>query len=376
MQARLGVIVNPVAGLGGAFGFKGSDGADVQARARADGAVAASPLRAAEALRAVAAAGVPVLTVGGAMGAALGRELALRHAVVASYGDTTRGRDTTAAAAALVSAGAELILFAGGDGTARDVLAGAGGVPILGIPGGAKMYSGVFGATPALAGWLAARFASMTPALRQVTEAEVLDIDEASLRQDEPAIRLYGTALVPHSPTIARAKASVPADDEQEIAALCRSLAAQPEPECLTIVGPGRTMRQFMAAHGLPKTLLGIDLLRDGALVAADCGEAQILAALDERPARVVVGLLGGQGCLFGRGNQPISSRVLRHVGRERLTVLAGAGKLATLSHGLFADTGDPTLDRALAGFIRVHTGPRRTSLVRVRSADELRLAS
>jgi predicted polyphosphate/ATP-dependent NAD kinase len=284
-----------------------------------------------------------------------------------SPGPDTTATDTRRAVTAMVEAGADLILFAGGDGTARDVAAASGGVPILGIPAGVKMYSGVFANSALLAGRLASQFLETAPASRRCAEADLLDIDEESVRRDVPATRLFGTAKIPDSTMVQRAKASLPVDDDGQLLALCRDLAWRIEPNCLYIVGPGRTTRSFLAACGLPKTLLGIDVMRDGAIVAADANEADILRLLETCPGRIVVGLLGGQGCLFGRGNQQISSRVLRRVGRDRILVLAGAAKLASLPNGLFVDTGDTEIDRMLSGFIRVETAPGRTALLRVR---------
>ncbi len=367
----LGLVVNPVAGIGGAVGLKGSDGRKIIAEARLRGGVSAAADRAAVALKAFGTS-VGVVTAGGAMGATVCEGLGLRHhAVLVPRRDTavadTRAADTRAAVRACIAAGAELILFAGGDGTARDVAGQAGATPILGIPAGVKMYSGVFAASPALAGRLAAQFLATPPALRRTTEADLLDIDEDAVRRDEVAIRFHGTVCVPRSPAVPFAKASVPPDDDGRIEALCRDLAAELEPDCLYVVGPGRTAGAFLSACGCPGTLLGVDVMRNGVLLAADASERRILALLADRPVRLVVGLVGGQGCLFGRGNQQISRHVLRQVARERILVLASASKVASLPHGLFVDTGEAALDASLAGFIRIATGPRRSTLLRVR---------
>jgi predicted polyphosphate/ATP-dependent NAD kinase len=150
---------------------------------------------------------------------------------------------------------------------------------------------------------------------------------------------------------------------------LCRAAAAELDPSHLHIIGPGSTMQRLMAEAGLEGTLLGVDLVADGRVLARDVGESDILASLDGRAARIHVGIIGGTGCLFGRGNQPISAEVLRRVGRDNITVLAAPDKLAALGPaGLFVDTGDPAVDTMLSGYIRVRTAPRREALVRVRA--------
>ena len=365
MPGRLGVIVNPLAGLGGRVGLKGSDGGAAQAEAWRRGGMPVAPQRAFEALRTLVGEDLRILTASSSMGETALRTLGLTCDVALTCAPHPTARDTVAAAEALARAGVDLILFAGGDGTARDVMAGAGSVPVLGIPGGVKMYSGVFAANALLAGRLAVQFLRTPADERRTTTAEVVDVDEASLARDEPATRLHGLVQVPVSPAVARSKASMPAHEDADIEALCRSVATAVEPGCLTVVGPGRTMGMFMAAQSLPKTLLGVDLVRDGRLVGRDCGEAEILAAMEGGPTRIVVGLLGQQGCLFGRGNQQISAAVLRRVDPSRIHILATAAKVATLS-GLFVDTGDASVDQRLAGYVRIGTGPRRTSLMRV----------
>jgi predicted polyphosphate/ATP-dependent NAD kinase len=354
--------------MGGPVGLKGSDGAAVQARARRLGGVSHAGRRAVEALHAMTSTAAEIVTVGGEMGEAACWELRLPHEVVARFGHETDGRDTTAGVSALIAAGATLILFAGGDGAARDVAQASGTTPILGVPAGVKMYSGVFAATPPLAGKLAERFLATAPDRRRIEEVEILDADEESLRGDHPALRIYGSAWVPASPAVQRAKASLPLDEDREIEALCRGIAARADPDCLYIVGPGRTMRLFMAACGLPKTLLGVDAMLGGRLVGRDCNEAELLALLDGRSAQIVVGLLGAQGGLFGRGNQQISPRVLRWVGLERILILASVSKVASLPRGLFVDTGDADLDSRFEAFVRIHTGPRRSALLRLRA--------
>ncbi|WP_134043086.1 ATP-NAD kinase family protein [Paraburkholderia caballeronis] len=375
----IGVLVNPLSGLGGAVGLKGSDGADVVAKARTLGASANAVQRMADALRALRGVDCRLLTVAGAMGetSCLGAGLDAEVVFVAGSdadgwmspagGADTSAGDTRAACRALLAAGAQLILFGGGDGTARDIAdVVADAVPLVGVPCGVKMYSGVFATSAARAGEVAAACASGRFATRRV---ELLDIDESMLRRDIPATRLYGYASAPVDRVRMQAgKASMRLDDDAEIDAGCRQFAASMEPDRLYVIGPGTTTARLCAHLGLCATTLGVDVIANGALVAADASERTLLALLDRWPkAAVVIGVIGRQGCLFGRGNQPISARVLKRMPREQIHVIASLGKLLSLVDGrLFVDTGDSEVDRRLEGPLRIRTGAGRSAVMRV----------
>ncbi|MGA0121568.1 MAG: ATP-NAD kinase family protein, partial [Gaiellales bacterium] len=143
----IGLVVNPVAGLGGAVGLKGTDGLVEEALAR--GAVPRASDRAAAAIAALPA-DVPVATAAGAMGEdALQRAGRTPALLVPGGALTTTADDTRQAVRALADAGVELLLFAGGDGTARDVCAAVGdATPALGIPAGVKIQSAAFAESP------------------------------------------------------------------------------------------------------------------------------------------------------------------------------------------------------------------------------------
>ena len=181
--------------------------------------------------------------------------------------------------------------------------------------------------------------------------------------------RLYGYARVPFARQLVQgAKAGSFVPDEAALDGLAAEIAAEMEPGRLYILGPGTTTRRVLGRLGLRGTLLGVDAVRDRRLVGADLGEAGLLALLEGGgPATIVVGVTGGQGFLFGRGNQAISAEVIRRVGRDGITVLAGAEKLAgarpVLPQG---GHGRPEVDRLLAGFVRVRTAPGRASVMRV----------
>lgn len=363
-RTRLGLLVNPIAGMGGRVGLKGTDGADAVARAVELGAVPSSGPRATRALERVGteAPGAEFeLHVGPrAMGESAARSAGVRFEVVGEPppGATT-AEDTIAIARALVrEREVDLVLFAGGDGTAADVLAAVGDtVPVLGIPAGVKIHSAVFAVSPEAAGGLAAML--VRGVALGASEAEVLDLDEDAYRRGQVSPRLVGYLRVPREPRLVQArKAATPASEAAATSAIVEDVVERMEPGRAYVLGPGTTLRAVADRLGVPKTLVGVDVVRDGRLLAADVSEGVLLGIVGEGQAAVVVTPIGGQGFVFGRGNQQIGPGVLRLVGRENLIVVATPWKLASLAGmPLRVDTGDPTLDAELAGHVVVTTG-------------------
>lgn len=369
----LGLIVNPVAGIGGRAGLTGSDGAAVQERASERGSASRAAERAVAALEVVASArpGARVLTVAGAMGADAARAAGLDPVVVARPGEPTDAADTMAAADALAAAGATLVLFVGGDGTARDVAAGLGShAAALGIPAGVKMYSPVFAVSPRAAGAVAAAW--LAEEGLPVHEQEVLDVDEEALRRARVEPRLFGTLAVPYRPGRTQArKAATPADEHAAVRAAARGAASALRPGVRYLLGPGGTMMELARQLGVPKTPLGVDVVLDGERVLAGASEEELLAEIARGPARAVVTVIGGQGFLLGRGNQQLSARVVHELGDDPLLVVAPEQKLIDLGgRPLLVDTGDADVDAGLAGFVRVITGPSTTSIYPVNAPE------
>ncbi|MDE2991114.1 MAG: ATP-NAD kinase family protein [Chloroflexota bacterium] len=369
-RLALGLIVNPVAGMGGSVGLKGTDTAAILSEARKRGAVPQAGARAAVVLNALAASRpeLELLAAPGDMGEGIARDAGLRPIVVGAPADgETSAADTRAAAEAMAAAGARLIVFAGGDGTARDMASVLGDrVPVIGVPAGVKMHSAVYATSPRAAADLALR------ALAQEIDArprEVMDIDEEAFRAGAVSARLYGYLPVPYAPDLTQSvKAGGVSSDREALMGIAAEIAGRMEAERLYVLGPGTTTRAVTESLGLPKTLLGVDLVRDGAAIGADATEEGILRALEEsRPGAIVVTPIGGQGHFLGRGNQQIGARVVRAVGLERLLVAATPEKIASLREGtLHVDTGDPELDRALSGWRRVITGRGNETVCRV----------
>ena len=372
MLKQLGLIVNPVAGLGGRVGLKGSDGPDVVVRARELGAVAEAPARAIEALRKIERLKdrVEVLTYPHEMGEDECRTAGLYPRVLGRITSRrTTPRDTVAAAQDLLAAGVDLILFAGGDGTARNILGAVGGwVPALGIPAGVKIHSAVFAVSPRMAGEVAARY--LEGEISGMREAEVMDIDEDAFRVGRLSAKLYGYMKVPEeSRLIQGLKTGGLSTSREELDGIAAEVCGRilREDACF-IIGPGTTTRAVMERLGLPNTLLGVDVVKKGELLAGDASEGQILRILGRAgPARIVVTAIGGQGHILGRGNQPISPAVIGRVGSENVMVVATKEKLVSLrGRPLLVDTGDEGTDRSLSGYVKVITGQAENVMYRI----------
>lgn len=362
----IGLVVNPVAGLGGSVGLKGTDGMVEQARSL--GAIPHAPERAALALRQLPPE-LPIACAGGDMGETSLR-LAGREPVVV-VGATVDGMhstaaDTRSAVKALVAAGAELILFAGGDGTARDVCGALGdSVAALGIPAGVKIQSATFAQSPRAAGELAAAWHG---GRRRERVAEVVDLDDGGLTHGRVGPRLYGTLRVPLGPGLVAGTKSPSNDEDQATVQGIADRMAERTRKSTLLLGCGTTLAAVGAALGLQTSLLGIDLVRNGEVVVYDGSEAELLAALDDDDgADSIVTPIGGQGFILGRGNQQLSPAVLRRAGLLRLTVLATPAKLAALGgRPLLVDTGDDETDSALRGWHRLVTGYDEETIYRV----------
>jgi len=385
-RPRLGLIVNPLAGVGGKVGLKGSDGTEIVRQALERGAVREAPGRAALALGRLARLReqLEIVTFPGEMGADEALACGLDPIVVpgvigASWGQAgtlpdgaplTTADDTVAAARALRDMGVGLLLFAGGDGTARDVCRAVGtDLVCLGVPAGVKIHSAVYATTPVSAGELAALYLHDRPAAVRLREAEVMDIDEEAFRSGRVSARLYGYLSVPYERGMVQcAKAGGCAGEEADLRAIAADVVNGMAAGVLYLLGPGTTTRAVADMLGVAKTLLGVDAVRDGRLVGADLSEAEIIELLEPGvEARIVVTVIGGQGHIFGRGNQQLSAAVIRRVGLERVIVIASETKLLSLAGGpLLVDSGEAELDVAFAGYRQVVTSLGRRTMYRV----------
>lgn len=365
----VGVLVNPFAGIGGAVALKGSDGRATRAEALRRGATPMAGQRMSRTLRALLprADAFRLLTWGGDMGEDSCRAAGLAARVLGRSTSPSEPEHTRDAARALLDAGIDLLLFAGGDGTARDLVDAVGlRVPVLGVPAGCKMHSAVYAINPEAAGQLLLSLAD--GGLVALDEAEVRDIDEEAFREGTVRARHYGDLNVPAAGRwLQQVKSGGREVEDLVVTEIAASVIDDLEQEVYYLVGSGSTVATVMEQLDLSNTLLGVDILCNREVVAADVTATQILEVIGDAPARALVTVIGGQGHLFGRGNQQFSPAVIRRLGKENIRILASRTKLGTLDgRPLVVDTGDPELDRALCGLWPITAGYRDTLLYRV----------
>lgn len=365
---RLGLIINPLAGLGGSVALKGSDGADTAKQALALGAEPKAGLRTGQALAVLKDLPVQILTYPAEMGEEAARQAGFEPQVLGSInsGETTAD-DTIKAAQDLRDVGVDLILFAGGDGTARNICeALEEEVPVLGVPAGVKIHSGVYAVTPHAAGEIIALL--VKGELVTLGEQEVRDIDEDAFRQGKVRARYYGELLVPQEHRyLQHVKNGGKESEELVLDDIAADIVERMDPDTYYIMGSGSTVEGVMNELGLSNTLLGVDLVKDGELIASDCTAQQLLELTEGKACQLVITLIGGQGHIIGRGNQQLSPELLNRLGKKNMLVIATKSKLKALEgRPLLVDSGDEALNRKLSGVIPVTTGYHDSVLYRV----------
>jgi predicted polyphosphate/ATP-dependent NAD kinase len=363
----IGFIVNPIAGMGGRVGLKGTDGEDILKDALSRGAKPWAPQRAIQALSVLKRLSDDYnwVTWSGEMGEKELRAAGFMPKVIGyAEEERTSAEDTKRAAKKMQEIGVDLILFVGGDGTASDIVEAVDMlVPILGIPAGVKMFSGVFTSTPGTAAQVVRGFIEGEI---PIIEKEVMDIDEDAYRAGRLSASLKGYAKTPYAAFLVQSEKSMmtAVDEELMKEAVAARVVEDMTPESMYILGPGTTVAKVAELLGVEKTLLGIDVVQNGGLILKDADEDSLLA-IEENDTWFMLSPLGGQGSLLGRGNQPISPRVIKRVGFDRIIVIATLSKVQEL-RALTVDTGDPELDDRLRGYIRVIVGYHEEKVMRV----------
>jgi predicted polyphosphate/ATP-dependent NAD kinase len=366
----LGLIINPLAGIGGRVGLKGSDGSEIVKEAFSRGAQCQSVLRAGLALDVLSEIKhkINIVTCQHSMGEDLVKALGFQYEVLprlSKLDDAKQGRsletsaeDTCEAAKQLLNKKVDIILFAGGDGTARDICSVVSDeIPVLGIPAGVKIHSAVYAVTPKAAGEVIAQLANGQ--LIDVKAHDVRDIDEEAFRNNIVRAKLYGEMRVPQAGQfIQSVKQGGIEVEELVLQDIAADVVQGMEDDILYFIGSGKTTLAVMDELNLDNTLLGIDAVLNHQVLKNDISEADILSYLEQYTCRAVISIIGGQGHIIGRGNQQFSPEVLRALGKENIRVISTKAKIKALEgRPLIVDSGDNELDEAFNGTIEVTTG-------------------
>ncbi len=366
-ESKIGFIVNPIAGIGGRVGLKGSDGEEIVRRALGLGAKPVAPQRAKEFLQELSRLerNIQIVCYPDGMGEGEVKDSGFNFKIIGSVKQPTTAEDTKKAVKDCIKEGVEVIVFVGGDGTARDVLdAVEEGVPVIGVPSGVKLYSAVFASTAKGAAKLVSEYLGRRVAMRL---GEVLDVDEEEYRRGVLSIKLYGYLLTLSDPILvqpSKMPTMVVEDEVENQRAIARRVVRDMVDDEIYILGSGTTTKAIADLLNLPKTLLGVDVIKKDKVIVKDANEAQILEAIRGKKAKIIVSPIGRQGFIFGRGNQQISPDVIRQVGRSGIIVVATRGKRATLDT-LRVDTGDSQLNEELEGYYKVIVDYNESQVIR-----------
>ncbi|MEM4487359.1 MAG: ATP-NAD kinase family protein [Desulfurococcaceae archaeon] len=364
---RVGFIVNPIAGMGGSVGLKGTDG-EAYLKALERGAKPVSPQRALDFLNNLKSNFFDLVSARDIMGEEVVRMSRHCNKLVQVVGNArypTSKEDTIEAARAMKDL-VDIIVFVGGDGTARDIHEAVGtSIPVVGVPSGVKMYSSVFAVSPIAAASLVGYYLEGKTAL---VEREVLDIDEDAFRKDCLLVRLWGYLLVPIHENLVQSSKAVYSGEDEDLAreAIAEFIVENMEPGVPYILGPGTTVKAICKKLGLSCTTLGVDVVLNRELIIRDACERDLSELIEKYPrAKIVVTPIGGQGFLFGRGNQQISWRVVSAVNANDIIVVSTERKIRELPY-LMVDTGSFHVDSKLCGYIRVLVDYNKYRVMRV----------
>jgi predicted polyphosphate/ATP-dependent NAD kinase len=380
-KLKIGLLINPIAGMGGKVGLHGTDDSLLQ-RAKDLGAKVVSTERTQRAIKSLLpqASKISFFAPAGKMGAEVLESFNLPFEIVGEgSGLETTSADTQSAALAFMAKSVDVILFAGGDGTARDIFSVVGeSIPILGIPAGVKMRSGVFANYPEEAAEILLDAIASIESGKELVFAntEILDLTDSQL--DYSQSHYFGSAKTFSAPSkITSPKVNSNASSDVALAELAKHLAAEISNDRLYFFGPGRSAKLILNELGVTDSghsLAGVDALFNGKLIGKDLDESQILGLISSHSKVmgpfIFLGVIGGQGFLLGRGNQQLSHEVMSRIGADNSFVLASASKMTgTVPTRLYVDFEDAHLEKLFPDFIQVHVAKNRTLVCKVVSS-------
>lgn len=360
----LGLIVNPISGMGGSVGLKGTDGKEILKKSIELGAKPDALNRTKELLKELESikSKLKFITCPRFMGEYILKELNFEYDLITHpiFKENEELLDTTAdhtkAAAKIMknSDKIKLLLFTGGDGTARDIQSVINiEKPSLGIPAGVKIYSSVFSINPRMASSIIIQFLWDEIPLK---ESEVLDIDENEYRKGKLVSKIYGHLLTPYNPDYLQfSKIGSPNSDLNNQERIAKRIVESLEKDVYYLIGPGTTTKAITDRLNQKKTVLGIDLLLNNKIIAQDLNEQQILTYIKDKKTKIIVSLIGRQGFLFGRGNLQFSPIILKKIGPQNIIILSTNYKLQNIPNQILRlDTRSAELDEKMRGFYKV----------------------
>jgi predicted polyphosphate/ATP-dependent NAD kinase len=362
---RIGFIANPIAGMGGSVGLKGTDG-DIVKKAIEMGATPITPKRVQNFLINIKNRDNILLIVApGKMGEDYVKGKNFKFKVMGDIGENTTAEDTKRIARLMIESGIDLIVFCGGDGTARDIFDVIKlQTPVVAIPSGVKMFSSVFALNPKAAALIVDKFIEETI---DKQEKEILDIDEDAFRDNRLVSKLYGYLVVPKIQNLtqnAKDSSKVGRTIDENKYEIAQQIIETMEKKIL--LGPGTTIKSITDQLNLDKSLLGVDAIYNKSLIVEDLNESGIVELLDKyQRVKIIITPIGGQGFVFGRGNKQFTPKILKRVGKKNIIIIGTEDKIKSLKC-LRVDTGDDETDKMLEGLTKVVIGYKEELICKI----------
>ena len=364
---KIGLIVNPIAGMGGSVGLKGTDGEIIKDAIKL-GAKPVVPKRVGRFLSHIESKDeIYLLVAPGKMGEDYVKNKGFKLKVIGEIDENTTAEDTKRIAKLMLEERVELLIFCGGDGTARDIFDAIElKIPVVAIPSGVKMFSSVFALNPKAAAQIVNTFVEEAT---DTQEKEILDIDEDAFRDNLLVSKLYGYLVVPKIQNLiqnAKDSSKVGKTIDENKYEIAQQIIETMEKDILYLLGPGTTVKSITDQLNLVKSLLGVDAIYNKSLVAEDINESGIIELLDKyQKAKIIVTPIGGSGFVFGRGNKQLTPKILRRIGKKNIIIIGTEDKIKSLKC-LRVDTGDDGTDKMLEGLTKVIIGYKEELICKI----------
>jgi len=363
---KIGLVVNPIAGMGGSVGLKGTDG-ETYKQALKLGAEPVTPKSTKELLSHIKNKDkINLVVAPQKMGEEYVKGFEIAFKVIGRVGEETSAKDTKKIIGEMLNYAIKLLIFIGGDGTARDVYDVVDSkIPVVAVPSGVKVFSSVFAVSVRAAAEMVDSFINGT----DLIDEEVLDIDEIAFKRGRLASKLYGYLMVPNVKKllqVSKEASSIDIPSVENKEEIAEYIIENRDKKALYLLGPGTTLKAITDKLNLPKILLGIDALFGNNIVASDLNEKCILELFKRyKNKKIIVTPIGGNGFIFGRGSRQFTPEVIKQVGRENIIIVGNRNKVNKLEC-LRVDTGDYEVDKFLCGKMKVIIGYKEEMVMEV----------